>query len=143
MAGLWGIFTVPDFQHGVKSSDVGTPGDGHPHSIRLSRADSDAPTDLHEQPEDVRGVIGERVGRIVSTVHDASMSAPVGFQAAPDELPGMALDDLSLPCLEHDRTPMLSPRTMLWEELRPCVTVAVQYDAGSVMRIRSDPMRRQ
>jgi hypothetical protein len=38
----------------------------------------------------------------VSTAHEPSMPAPIGFHAAPEKRPGVALDDVSLPLRDSE-----------------------------------------
>lgn len=83
----------------IEPGDVGPPGDGHDHATGSSAVKAEEVAGPGEELDDVLRPVGEGVRRVVATVHDAAVAAPVRFDESPHELPGMACDNLTLPRL--------------------------------------------
>lgn len=78
-------------------------------------------------------MVREGIGGIVSSGHHPPVPAAVRFQASPEELGGVPLDDLALPRRQDDGPQMFPAATVLGKEEGPGPRVTGHRDAGTVV----------
>lgn len=102
-----------NFKESVERGYVRAPRNRHGHTIRSARTQPDQAARPDEEVQDVRRVIGERIGRMIAPGNQAPVSAAVGVDAPANKFDRMLLHDVVLPGFEDDRPQMLSSGTVL------------------------------
>jgi hypothetical protein len=96
--------------------------------------DADGIAGLLEDPEDVLGAVPEEIARVgvpppLDPVHGP---ASVGVEKAPQELPGISTNQLSLPVAQDDGALVLLPGPMLREEAGPVLPPGTDLHAAGL-----------
>src|SRR5207249_5401559 len=118
----------PASHQALEPGDIGPPRDRDSRHVAAAVMQPEEIAGLGKQVEDLRGVIHERVGGVVATTDDPTVTAPVRVNTAADEVLRAALNNHALPRLECDVAEVLSPGAVLGKERRPTLEVGRHGD---------------